>query len=343
MSLLFIDGFDHYDDIRRKWVVGNGLDQPAFVAGRFGGQALRSQNQNNASSIIQSIGPQTEIFAGFAFYPPSLGNGSHTHFRVKNQAGTSIGTVDVSSSGEIKLGAGGQTNTSVASTITSAQWHYIEVRYTAKSVGGIFECRVDEVVVALITGKTTVHDVDDIGNIGLVTDGTNTPLFLYDDLYVCNADGASNNTYIGDCRVNVMYPKANGVSNNFTPTEATNWGSTSETVMDDDTTYVESGLVGAKEDYDNQDFTDKGLAPGVIFGVQTSNATKRTDAGTIKFINEMVIAGTRYTDNIELTPGNANYFIDTYIRDTDPSDNATWTEDKVAAVGSGLTITFRDT
>ena len=341
MSLLFIDGFDHYDQIRRKWVVGSTFDNPTFVTGRFGGQALKAQFQNNASSIKQSLGPQTELFAGFAFYPPGLIPDSH--LRIRDASGGIRASLSISSAGEITLSAGGQTNTSVASTITTAQWHYIEVHYTAKSVGGIFECRVDEVAVALITGDTTTGAVDDIESLGIVTSGTNTPRYLYDDLYICNGEGTSNNTYIGDCRVNTLYPKANGISNNFTPTEATNWGSASETVMDDDTTYVESGLVGAKEDYDNQDFTDKGLAPGAIFGVQTSNATKRTDAGTIKFINEMVIAGIRYTDNIELTPGNANYFIDTYIRDTDPSDDATWTEDKVAAVGSGLTITFRDT
>ena len=57
----------------------------------------------------------------------------------------------------------------------------------------------------------------------------------------------------------------------------------------------------------------------------------------------MVVAGVRFSDDIEYTPGNTTYFVNTFVRDTDPSDSATWTPDKVSAVGSGLVITSKVT
>ena len=56
----------------------------------------------------------------------------------------------------------------------------------------------------------------------------------------------------------------------------------------------------------------------------------------------MVIAGTRYDSGTEVTATAGDYSMSTYIRDTDPSDSAAWTASKVAAVGSGFSITFRE-
>ncbi len=111
--------------------------------------------------------------------------------------------------------------------------------------------------------------------------------------------------------------------------------------MDRTSTFVESGLIGAAEDYDNDDFADRLIAPGQIFGVQVANGTLRTATGSISFKNEMVVAGVRFSDDVEYVAGNSDYSIDAYVRDTDPSDNATWTEAKVAAVNSGIIITAK--
>lgn len=342
MALLFMDGFDHITDIRDKWDTVGSFDVPDFVAGRFGGLALRKQFQNAQGFITKSLGAQTEVFVGFALLNPAINPIDDQHMRFLDAGGTVRATFTVTNPGEVKLSAGGQTATSATATIKVSQWQYIELNYHPNNTGGTFECRVDEIVVATITGDTTTGADNDVESIQITSNVTNSARTLFDDLYVLNTIGASNTAYLGDVRVSTLRPKANGTTNNFTPgTAIPNFAATNETQMDSDITFVEAGQLGAKEDYDNDNFVDLGVAPGTIFGVQTTNATKKTDAGTLKFKNQMVIAGTRFS-GAEETAGSGNYFCTTFIRDTDPSDDATWTEAKVAAVGSGIEITFRE-
>lgn len=346
MSLLFIDGFDHYGDIRRKYQVVSSLEFPTFVAGRFGGSAMKKQFQNGAGTNTRSFGQQSDVTFGIAYFPPGFPGSTESMWRFVDLAGTVIMSVSVSSTGILAISAGGQVDTSL-SALPTAQYSYIEVHYIPLSVGGLCELRVDEVVVATITGDTTTQADADVAGFQLLDNGTNSPRYLLDDLYILNASGATNNAYLGDSRITTMFPKADGTLNDWTPSAVdpipANFTMTDDPVLDSDTTFVESGLVGASEDYDNEDFTDKGFGGGTIFGVQVANATKRTDAGTIRHKHEMVIAGARFDDGTEDTAGAGNYFVDTFIRDTDPSDSGTWTDAKVAAVGSGLTITFKET
>ncbi len=342
MALLFIDGFDHYNEIRRKWLVSNSNDNPTFVAGRFGGQALAIQFQLSAGTIKQNLGIQKEMFVGFAFFAPGINTENQIEFL--DTADTIIGTLFVNSDGSVTVTASGAagSDTSAVGVITQSQWHFIELHYHP-NLAGIFECRVDEVVVASVTGATSVGADDDVAQVVLSHDGGNAPQYLFDDMYILNSLGAENTNYLGDVRVSTLYGKANGNKNDFFPSgSATNFGATNEVVMDEDSTFVESGIVLAQEDYNNDDFADIGVSPGTIFCVQTSNAGKKTDAGTIKYKDEMVIAGTRFDDGTEVTPGSGNYFITTFIRNTDPSDGLAWSQAKVAAVGSGFTITFRE-
>ena len=351
MSLIFIDGFDHYQRIQDKWQRGSAFDIPLFVAGRFGGQACQKQFQNAVQSVRQDLGAQTEVFFGCAFKAPGFPSVfTESMFRLEDLAGTVICSVNLLPAGTLSIQAGGFTSTMVT-PISNSQYHYVEVHYIPKDAagkGGIAELRVNEVVVALIDGAsfaTTTEADDDIQTFGFMDDGTNSPLYLFDDMYILNADGTSNNGYLGDVRITTLTPGADGNSNDWTSNDPLldNYVQAGETLMDFGVSYVESGLIGAAEDYDQESFADRVIAPGQIFGVQVANATLRTATGGISFKNEMVVAGTRYSDDVEYTPGSTNYFIDTYVRDTDPSDDATWTEDKVAAVGSGIIITSKVT
>lgn len=346
MTLVFIDGFDHYNKIREKWSASGSLDNPTFEVGRFGeGQVIKKQFQNAQQSIRQVFASQTEVFFGIAFKAPGFPvTFAESQFRLEDSAGTVICNVSLNTNGTLVISAGGQSATTVA-PLTNTQFHFIEVHYTAKNAGGIAELKVDEAVVATITGDTTTGLEDDITTFGFMDDGTNSPRYLYDDLYILNGSGSENNDYLGDVRITTFVSKADGNRNEWTPDDIldTNFNSTNEVVMNSNIDYVESGLVGAAEDYDNEDFADRAIAPGQIFGVQVANATLRTATANITFKNEMVIAGVRFSDDVEYTPGNTAYFINTFVRDTDPSDNATWTPDKIAAVGSGLIITSKVT
>ena len=353
MSLIFIDGFDHYRLIRDKWQVAGAFDQPLFVAGRFGGQACEKQFQNAQQSIRQTLGAQTEVFFGCAFNPPGFpGTFTESMFRLEDLAGTVICNISLSPAGLFTITAGGNSDTTL-SALATGQYHYVEVHYIAKDAGGkggVAELRVNEVVVASIDGTTlatTTEADDDIMTFGFMDDGTNSPKYKFDDLYILNGSGSENNGYLGDVRITTLKAGANGGTNDWTVNDPLlqNFEAVDELLMNSIAPfdYVESGLVGAAEDYNNESFAERAIAPGQIFGVQVANGTLRTATAAITFKNEMVVAGVRFSDDVEYTPGNTDYFIETYVEDTDPSDSATWTEAKVAAVGSGLIITSKVT
>ena len=72
------------------------------------------------------------------------------------------------------------------------------------------------------------------------------------------------------------------------------------------------------------------------------NNVKKTDAGTLRYLDSMTIGGLQFDNAVDVTATSGDYRMSTYIRDTDPSDSGAWTEAKIAAVGSSLTITFRE-
>jgi hypothetical protein len=292
---------------------------------------------------------QSDVYFGCALKTPGFSGLTESYFRLEDTAGTTILSISITSAGTITITAGGFANTSLFA-LDNIQWNYIECHYIAKDTagaGGIAECRVNGVLVVELDGvaqRTTTEASDDIKTLGIMDNGTNSPRYLMDDLYVLNGSGNENNTYLGDVRITALYPRDDGGRNEWSAAgSGSNFQEVKEVGVIDSNTFVESGLIGAAEDYDNQSFAEIQLAAGTIFGVQVCNATLRTASGSIEYKNEMVVAGARFSDDIEYNPGNGDYFVTTYVRDTDPSDGLGWTEDKVAAVGSGIVITAKET
>jgi hypothetical protein len=346
MSLLFMDGFDHYTASEDKYdavSITGGTSHNVTTEGRFtpgayhltgvtGGTAGNGTVDKNITTT------ETECIFGFAFkYDASVAFADFVFLDTGGlqQGGISINGADIDAIGK---------TTSVLGTATSALtvsvWQYVEVRVKAHATLGEIEIKVNGTQVLGLTGLDTRG-----GAMGKwrITRGAEGDDSWIDDLYILDTGGSDNNTFLGDVRVTALRPKANGTNNNFTPTgAATNYQAMDETLHDGDTTFVEAGQLGAKEDYDNTNFSDLGISPGTIFGVQTVNATKKTDAGQLKFRDQMIVGGIAYDNGTDVIASSGAYKMTTYIRDTDPSDNGAWTEAKVDAVGSGFEITFRE-
>ncbi len=341
MSLLFIDGFDHYDELLTKWDVrrtgsGNGYSI-VQNRGRFTPGALKVGGNSGDEELVKFIDSSTEIIIGHAV---QYDTDCLYDVEINGSGGSpAIGRITINAPDIFLHNASGSVVASALGALTAGVWSYIEIRIKSHGTLGEMELKVNGVAAASATGTNTSGAAIEEFVVDLHITGDNCWI---DDLYVLNTEGATNNTFLGDVRVTALRPKAAGSSTTFTPTEATGWQSTDETLHDGDTSYVEGGQINAAEDYTNFEFTDIGLAPGTIYGAQVVNATKKTDAGRLDYKDEMVIAGTRYDNGTDVVATSGEYKMTTFIRDTDPSDDATWTESKIAAVGSGFTITFRE-
>lgn len=344
MTLLYMDSFDHYTDLSEKYDVTPGASLKPYIDttfGRFVNGSLQIQD-NTINEIVKYVTESDELIVGMAVYF----SGTHNWIlRLRGADSVTVCTFEANGTGgEVWRGLQGS-GTSLGTftgEFTTNTWQWLEVRIKRHATLGEIEVRVNESVV--LSGTALNTGANDFAEIFLRSESQEANNVWLDDLYVLNTTGsAPQNTFLGDVRVTVTRPKANGTNSDFTPTgEVSNYLTTDDALHDGDATYVEAGQIGAKEDYDTESMADLGISPGTIFGAQVVNAVKKTDAGTLRYKNQMVVAGTTYDTGSEITATAVDYKMTTYIRDTDPSDDAAWTEAKIAAVGPGVEITYRD-
>ncbi len=363
MALQFIDGFDHYtlsgDDgfeggdaaIGQKWDSSffAGEMYPTQLVGRFTPGALRVRK---SGSWVQKLvpTPKNEMIVGFAFLPAATSAfTTEISFNYSDGADCTM-RLELATGNVRVLSSNGNTDETVTTILTAGIWQYMEFRVKSGSSAGEVEVYHNEVQIISATSQ-------DVGGEGLnitslrVTGNSVAQIDHIDDLYLLDTTGATNNTFLGDSRITVLHTDGDGATNDFTMTsddvlDLSNF----QAVQDDDGnwsdrdhSYVESGLIGARETYGNESMVQAGVvAINTIHGVQVVNNCKKTATGVLKYNDEMTIAGVQYTNGVDVIASTGDYHMSTYIRDTDPSDSATWTETKVNAVGSGFTITVRE-
>lgn len=339
MALRFMDSFDHYTVALDKWDTESGA-KPANIdttVGRFVNGSLLLGGASFSGFLTKDISTQNEYIAGFAVLFPS-----DCLFDVifATAGGSKVAEITLTAPDIQLKNAAGSTVATAASSITAATWQFVEFRVKQSPTLGEIECRVNNVTVASAINQNMGSTA--ISQIRIEAHATSAVVNI-DDLYVLDTTGsAPQNTFIGDSRITVLRPKANGNDNNFTPTGAsTNFEAVDDALQDGDATFVEAGQLGAKEDYNQFDFTDLGISPGTIFSTQVVNCAKKTDAGALRYKDQMVIAGTVFSST-EVTANSSLYKMSTFLNDVDPSDSAAWTEAKIAAAGSGIEITFRE-
>ena len=366
-----MDGFDHYyltNDVGftggaaatgQKWdTVSGGQMHPKFSSGRFGSGTLSMAMQLTATlgqSYIQKLvtTERDEMIVGLAFLPKTgRADLTRVHFRLDD--GTNV-KMELNMATNIVTVVVNDVTTVATSAVVlvAGSWQYMEFRVKIHSTLGEVEVRRGEAVIISTTGLNT-------GTTGVLVSSlrvecnNNAQGDLMDDLYLLDTTGATNNDFLGEVRVDLLEPKAAGGNEDFTlftDGQASydvdfNWQAvknSGDITIGRDHNYVESGLVGARDDYTMKTLSDVGVTPITIQGVQVVNNTKKTATGVIRFRDEMTIADTQYDNGADVTATTGDYTMSTFIRDTDPSDGLAWTEGKVAAVGSGFTITFKET
>lgn len=344
MSVLFLDSFDHYDVMDEKWdaaFFGTNI-KPVLTEGRFTPGALEISGSGGGGSQTKNLPATVEIIAGFAYNntPADIYVGN---FRFTDDQGNAAILFIDTTSGIGTLQYNGESIATAAAVFTGSAWQHVEFRIKQHATLGELEIRRNGSLVASDTGLNTLPASVTGFTSFAVTAVNNAQQHHMDDLYIFNTLGTTNNTFAGDTRITVLRPTANGLDNNFTPFgSGANFSAVNETTHDQDTTYVEAGQLGAQEKYTQNTFTNLGINPGTIFCTQVVNAAKKTDAGTLKYRDQMIIGGLEFDNGVDVIATSGTYQMTFFVRDTDPSDNGAWTEAKIDAVGSGIEITFRE-
>lgn len=216
----------------------------------------------------------TEIIVGFAVYFSN--NESTSFFSLSNSNSTSsvlpttgislrrsvIGFLEVVNNNSSAVIA-----TSTNPCLPMACWHYLEIRYKYGATGDI-QVRVENVDVINLSGIDTRGTATGIQNLALFSSVTSTSTY-FDDLYICDSTGTTNNTFLGPVVVHTLTPSLDAQADFTRNTGTNNYSCVNEIPHDSATSYVSSNIAGKRDLYEMSDISGS-TNIGPIVGVQSN-------------------------------------------------------------------------
>lgn len=329
MALQLIDGFDHYNSRAlmqlKGWTVGGNID---FPAGRLGGQAMDMSGNGTdpGSPIFSNVkilpGSFGTLIAGFAFQ--WLSGGSAPIFSFAQPGGTvaqvylDLGTRFLS----IKNPAGTVVATGTHPLVQNT-WNYIEVKIVVGASGSC-ELHLNGVPgeIPSTVGNFGTTNIDRVLTSVQSNNAGVTYRTYFDDMYVLDPSGpAPRNTFLGDTRVETLYPSADGAHSAWTPSSGTaHFSLVNDNPPDGDTSYVADATPG---DVDTYQFGDLTLVTGTIFGAQTNLYARKDDANARVIAPVIRQAGVDYLGvNTPALSTSYNFYSQIYNQDPTGTD---WT------------------
>lgn len=332
MSLLFMDGFEAQDTLT-KWAV-NLLTPEYTQTTRLGsGVCLANSGGSAGASAVVGFTASARVYAGAAVKVPTLTNRSL--LALCGDAGaTQHAVLVVNASGAVTINRGGTVlATSTAGLIPAGTWVYVELTATVSDTVGVMEARVNGTVVATFTGDTkNAGTGTNLDALTIFPSSSSSPTF-YDDVYVCNALGSVNNTYLGDVRVQTLRPNAAGSSTQLTPVgSASNYANVDE-APPSQADYNYSGTAGQKDLYGVEDVLGGTTA---VLGVQVGTVARKTDTGA-RSMKNLIKSGATTTAGSTATLGVSAL---TYLtmHEANPTTAAAWAVSDIAALEVGVEV-----
>lgn len=342
MTMLFMDSFDHYvtADILKKYTSLMTGNQTIGAFGRNGTNGLNCVY--NAGGVQKTIGTASAtVIAGFAHtITANTAAAQDAAFFAFTDAGTV--QVDLRWNGSTRQLFVTRNGTQIGSTGTTVLSlgvaYYIEFKVTINNSTGSFEVRINGVTEitgsSLDTQNTANATVDGIrlGRSNNI-DNTQNPDY-FDDLYFCNDSGANNNTFLGDLRIQCIFPDGAGGNTQWTPSAGSNFQNVDETAPNDDTDYNSDATIGDRDTY-----TYGNLSPSTatIKAIQIMTYARKDDAGTRTIAPVLRIGGVNY-DQSNLPNLTTTYQYLPQVIEVSPATTAAFTLSEVNGMEAGAKV-----
>lgn len=344
MSLLHIDGFEWDPQTLNE----NAL--PALGFGKAtslnpGAQKIPGRRAISSALSIPAINgtqggysktlaaSQTHVYMGAAVRLPGLA-GDATLFHVVDATNTVRTIVKVNSVGLISVDVAGSIVMASTNALAAGAWNYIEVRALNSATVGVLEIKVNGVTWLTVTGNTRQGggDYKAFGLGGAPGVFTSSLAVDFDDFYLCNASGTTNNTWLGDVRVDTLRPNGAGSNTQLAATPAgNNWDRVNEADTDLND-YVQSTALGQRDTYQYSDLP--AMTTPSVLGVQVVSVARKTDAGAANIKNLVKSGATVYQAAAVPLLLQANTHLS--IWEVNPNGGVAWTESAVNAAEFGV-------
>ena len=337
MSLIYIDGFDHYTNTEANYKgwsfhgTYNSFSPSSY--GRFGSGGVRTTYHDQV--VKRNIGVnKSTLYMGIALAKWEAGT---PIFDVRYPLITFWDELDVkqvvfcvSPTYQILAYQGDDTllGTSAVDILKDYVWYYLELKVVISATVGVVEVRVNGVEIINETGLDTKNGTDYIRSLAFSAIPSQRTVY-YDDLYI------DDSQFHGDCRIKTFMPDSDSATHtDFTRSTGSNdYECVDESDPTDDTDYIYANTVG---DISTFGITTGSL--GTVQGIQLNNYLRKDDAGTRK-IKPLIRSNSSDYQGTELDDVPANYIFYSDIWETDPDDSNAWTQTKLEAAEFGLEIT----
>lgn len=346
MALLFMDGFDHYAtaDIGKKWPVYDGsgiIFAIAGASGRRGGGAFHTRSSSGGGSnslLFKTLSNETTITIGMAINIDVLPLVSGTPLIKVVLGSLSVAHCGVAFTGfgvPYIFGAAGTALPGGTATLPLGLgvWNYIEATFTisnAVSSGGC-KLRINGAEVASVTSGDTLNGATGYADaiaFGSYAGYYNSTL-LIDDVYITN-----DNTFLGDCRIDTLYPTSDGTYSQFTPSTGAVHYSLVDEATPNTTDYNDGSTIGDRDSYGLGNLP--ALTSQTVYGVQVNAAMHKDDAGA-KSASTFVRSSATNGDGASAVLGTSQtYTSQMYL--TNPNGSIAWTETTVNAMEAGVRV-----
>lgn len=336
MALIYIDSFDHYataDATKKGWTLGS-YGAISSSQGRRSTSAFRARGTSGTRSIAQGA----SFVVGMAMKFDATG--ANALFGLIDGSTEQI-SVRLNSSAQIILSRNGTTLGTSSFTVSPATWYFIELKATIANSISADSCivRVNGIeVLNLAAGTDTQATANAYAN-KLYIAGPGSAIevtYTYiDDLYVCDQSGSANNDFLGDVRVDAIYPDGDGAYSEWTPsTGSTHYNLVDETAPNT-TDYVSSDTVGQRDSYTFADLP--AITTVTVHGLQVNAAALNDDAGA-RSIATFARAGSNNQDGTGEALNTSQVYV-RQISEINPNTSEAWTQGGVNGAQFGVVVT----
>lgn len=358
MALLYSDSFD-LQDAPLRWVVSGTVGDIAYTTPtRFGsGKAITlsaTTSINVNLTILRAFPASASIYTGAAIQAGlEAANSSNDYtanlFGIYTNGGTNgqlyirrlTSNAIAAYRGDPNNGSSGSpSGTMIAVSpagVLDGNWHYIEVFASIHATTGQLVVKINGNTVINFTGNTlntgVVTTIDAIRfRTGKYVASPNAPISI-DDFYVCDATGSTNNTFLGDVRVQSLVPNAAGTHTQLTPTgAASNYANVGE-IPYNNATYNASPTVGQRDTYG---LSNLAASTTTVLGMQSVAHMQKSDAGTANAKVALLSGGGLYYDATQSLSTSVIAY--TQMRQTDPATAIAWTVAGANGLEAGMEV-----
>lgn len=333
MSLRFLDSFDHYatGDLLEKWTENNGA-QIAAGQGRRGTACVQMSN----GTLRKALEDQPTWIVGVATHFAGLPSGaSAVAVLAVRDALTTQMDLRVNLDGMLSVTRNGTVlATSGAFRLSASVYYYLELLVTIHPSAGVVRVAVDGTTRIALTNVNTQATANSAANELLLAGVTALSYTSFDDLYLCDGTGAVNKAFLGDCRVDLLLPNADGFYNAWIPSTAgPHYALVDETPSTDDTDYLSSTTNGARESHH---FTAMPVLPNPqIYGIQHGAVMRKDNAG-LQQIRGLIKSGATTQASATLVTLANTYAWYGSIWETNPETGTAWTPAAVDGLEAGV-------